>query len=216
MKNEEPSRSKQIFGVIAIIANVCGISAFLSPYLKQDSLFLSVILFFLVIAGILWLTFKEKLFECRPLWFYLFVSISIAICIIGCFWLLNVKVSPVSIEIVDPNDGTQIKESRYLIKGIVKNPNSRVNVVVRPLESSDYWVQDSPTIDGNGNWQINAYLGERNIDNEEKYEVIALAINENLLITWLTGNYLLVGRQQYLPKNSNRSNIITLTRLKTQ
>ncbi len=85
-------------------------------------------------------------------------------------------------------------------------------MIVRPLIPLDYWIQEPPTIDANGNWQANVHIGEMNEGSGGKYEILALATHENFLVTWVTGNSLPIGKRQDLPNSTNRSNIVTVTR----
>ena len=66
--------------------------------------------------------------------------------------------SIVSLEIINPLDG-DLGEWRTKVTGTVSDPFAEVWVVVRPLETKDFWVQPKPTIKASGEWETFIYLG---------------------------------------------------------
>jgi hypothetical protein len=68
------------------------------------------------------------------------------------------KESLLSLEIINPIDG-DLGEWRTKVTGTVSKPFAEVWVVVRPLETRDFWVQPKPTIKPNGEWETFIYLG---------------------------------------------------------
>ncbi|HEX8493602.1 MAG TPA: hypothetical protein VF658_12215 [Pyrinomonadaceae bacterium] len=212
----ETNPLKVVLSVMAAIASVGAVSNLIAQFLRQDLFFVLAIVLLLGGFGLLlwkglqsgWIV-RQKLITLG-----LFLLVTMAAAVMSWVWLSNVKVRPVTIEIIEPVNAAQIEGNRYLVKGKVNDPDAKISVVVRPLEPLDYWVQETPTIDSGGNWQVNAHFSERNVGIGERYEVFALATRENFLVTWLTGNSLPVGKRQDLPSNTNRSNVITVTRVR--
>lgn len=206
----------RILVCLATIADVSGVCALSAQLFRKDLFLVLTTVSVLIVFGLLlWKIFENGWVDRRNITVPLIIFLaSIMFAVMSWVWLSNVRVNPVNIAIIEPKDMTQIEGNRYLVKGTMSDSNAKVFVVVRPLESSDYWVQDPPTIDGNGNWQVNAYFGERNAVIGEKHEIIALATQENFLVTWLTGNYLSIGKRQDLPSNTNRSNIVNVSRMR--
>ncbi len=66
--------------------------------------------------------------------------------------------SVVSLEISAPVNGG-LGEWRTKVVGTISQPSSEVWVVVRPLETRDFWVQPKPTVHANGEWETFIYLG---------------------------------------------------------
>jgi len=212
-----PNESKLLHRTLAIVAAIADVTALCilaAQFLRQD-IFLVLAIVGILMAGTLtfnWL-FQHKFFDCQNLFVLGAICISSIILAIF-FWasLRSIKVSPIHLTIDEPKDASEIEEYRYLVKGTVSDVNSKVYVVVRPFETLDYWVQEPPTVDAYGNWQVYAYFGEKGIGIGDKYEVIALATDENFLVTRASGNYLQLGKTNSIPTNTNRSNFVTVTR----
>ena len=66
--------------------------------------------------------------------------------------------SIVSLEIINLING-DLGEWRTKVTGTVSKPFAEVWVVVRPVETRDFWVQPKPTIKPNGTWETFIYLG---------------------------------------------------------
>jgi len=66
--------------------------------------------------------------------------------------------SIVSLEINNPING-DLGVWRTKVTGRVSKPFAEVWVVVRPLETRDFWVQPKATIKANGDWETLIYLG---------------------------------------------------------
>lgn len=129
------------------------------------------------------------------------------------YFLANTPVKPIHVEISESKIDTATTSDSCLVSGTVSDPNARVYVVIRPFMTKDYWVQEPATVDGTGNWQLNAHCGEAIVGAGESFEIIALATHENFIVTWLTGNWLTPGNSiKELPINSNRSNIVNVKR----
>ena len=62
------------------------------------------------------------------------------------------------------------------VTGTVSKPSAEVWVVVRPLETRDFWVQPKPTIQANGEWETFIYLGSDGTSHVGKlFELRAIA-----------------------------------------
>lgn len=64
----------------------------------------------------------------------------------------------VLLEISTPING-ESAEWRTRVTGRVSKPSAEVWVVVRPLETRDFWVQPKTTLQANGEWETMIYLG---------------------------------------------------------
>jgi hypothetical protein len=207
-------QSRLILVGMSAIANVCALVAFAAQLLRQDLwLVLAIVLVLGGFGLLLWKTHSWIGSQKLSAIIFIFLA-SIVFAVVSLVLLSNVKVKPVHIAVVEPKDNAQIEGYRYLIKGTVGDSNARVSVIVRPLTPLDYWVQEPPTIDASGNWQVNAHFGETTVGIGEQYEIIALATNENFIVTWVTGNSLPIGMRQDLPSSTNRSNVVTVTRVR--
>jgi len=206
-------RTLVFIGAVADISAVCSIAAL---FLRQDPLLVLVIAIALVAGGLLLRSgFQRRSIDRQklPIIGFFFLA-SLFLVVISWVLLSNVKLAPVHIEIVEPKDGVRIDGDRYLVKGMVGDSSAKVVLVIRPLVPLDYSVQEPPTIDANGYWQANAHFGERAVGIGEGYEIIALATHENFLVTWVTGNSPSIGKREDLPTKSNRSNVVTVTRVR--
>lgn len=110
----------------------------------------------------------------------------------------------VSLEIINPINGG-LGEWRTKVTGTVSKPFSEVWVVVRPLETPDFWVQPKPTIKANGTWETLIYLGSDGPSHAGKaFELRAIAnpidsLKEGLVLPgW--------------PRAEGKSDVINVTR----
>lgn len=208
------NNSNFILAIIGTIADVCGLCSVAAQLFRQD-LWLTLTIVFVMVSFIL-LLWRAYTWIARQKFLLIisFLVASVIFAVISVVSLSKVRIKPVNVSIVEPKDGAQVEGYRCLVKGSVNDSDARVSVVVRPLTPTDYWVQEVPTKDANGNWQINAHLGENNVGDNEGYEISALATNENFIVTWVTGNSLSAGKHEDLPGNTNRSNIVTVTRVR--
>lgn len=79
------------------------------------------------------------------------------------------------LRIAAPPDKAKVPE-RPFVEGTVTDPNAKVWVVVHPMEVSDYWVQPSVTVKGNGTWKVMIYIGRPGtIDVGKQFEIMAVA-----------------------------------------
>src|SRR5437879_7040594 len=63
------------------------------------------------------------------------------------------------IRITAPVDGSEVPW-RPIVEGTVSDPESKVWVIVHPLEVSKYWVQPPVTVREGGTWKVQIYIGE--------------------------------------------------------
>jgi len=197
------------------IADWIAITAFLASIVKQDPILIfSMIIAAIAIVGIV---YKVRPLLSRagivPILTAFFIG-SLVLVVIAWSLLASSAVTPIKVNITDPQDGASVT-MQYLVKGTVSDPDAKVYVIVHPLRVSEMWVQQLPIVGGEGNWQASVYFGTETLGIGERYELIALATNDNFLITWATGNALGEGQKlTSLPRKSNRSNLITVTRPK--
>lgn len=75
-----------------------------------------------------------------------------------------------------------VVDQRQELAGKVTPPNTTVVVVIRPMETSDYWVQPSVTIANDGKWSVLVYFGEPGAAHRgKKFEVRAFAAPKSKL-----------------------------------
>jgi hypothetical protein len=78
------------------------------------------------------------------------------------------------ISIQSPADNAQV-DYRDDVTGTVSNSAAIVWVVIRPRETSDFWVQTPVTVRQNGAWRVRVYFGEAGKHVGKQYEVRAFA-----------------------------------------
>jgi hypothetical protein len=212
---DKPNMLKRTLAVIGAVADVSAVSAAIALLTRRDAVLILVMV--MTGVGVVWALsrlFKRGFIDRQHLGLIgAYFLLSIIIAAVPLAWPASVKITPIQITITEPQDGSNINGPRHMVKGIVKDhPDAGVYVVVRPLVPQNYWVQDSPTIDSQGSWQVNAYFGDLNVGVNEDYEIIALATDENFLVTLMTGSFLTTGQTKSIPVNMNRSNIVTVRR----
>ena len=196
----------------AAIADWIAITAFIASMLKQNAL----LIFFMTVAAIVFAVVVYFLSPRIGIRGALIASIgSLVLAIIAWSLLASSGVTSLKVNITDPQDDGNVTRlsGPYLAKGTVSDPNARVYVIVRTLPMPDSWVQQPAIVGGGGNWQTPVYFGDATPKIGEKYEVIALATNDNFLVTWATGNSFSENQRLLsLPRKSNKSSLITVTR----
>lgn len=107
------------------------------------------------------------------------------------------------ISITSPRDGASVSE-KQVIKGKVSNPDAEVWVIIHPMIAGlGYWVQPSVTVDENGNWEVEAYIGVSG-DSGKQFQIRAVANPKKRI---KEGDIL-----QKWPKAERRSKVIKVTR----
>jgi hypothetical protein len=82
---------------------------------------------------------------------------------------------PITIDLTTPSTGDRV-ENRDTVIGVVSDPRTTVTVVVRPVGTSNYWIQPSVTVRRNGTWKVIAHFGRPGeSDAGIQYEVRAFA-----------------------------------------
>ena len=208
---------KRLLAVIGAIADTSAVSALAARGISQDiPLILVIVLTGVVLAALLdWLMRKGWIDPRNFASLGLFCLISVAFALSSWAWLANTEIKPIHIEILDPQNGMEIRGFRYQVQGQVSEPNARVYVLVHPTAWADIWVQDTPLVDSSGDWRVNGYFGTPGEGIAQDFEILAIATSENFLVTWATGNRLRLGPidSDRVPQNTNRSNIVTITRV---
>ena len=82
---------------------------------------------------------------------------------------------PTKVQLDSPGQNA-IVDQRQELSGKVTPPTATVAVVIRPMETSDYWVQPSVTVGNDGTWSLLVYFGEPGPAHKgKKFEVRAFA-----------------------------------------
>ncbi len=199
----ENSPIKWVLAIASYIADLFTVAVILAPIVKQNAL----LIFFILVAAIgLFAAFY--LLRQKIQYWMVFVG-SMLFAALAVLLLVNYDVTPLQVSITDPRDGANVT-TPCLIEGTVSDPKAKVYVFVRAQRESEMVVQQLPIVDGEGKWQGSVHLA---IDVGELYEVIALAVNDNSLVTCVTGNVFSEGQKlTSLPTKSNKSNLVTVTR----
>ena len=77
------------------------------------------------------------------------------------------------IQILSPTDGAEV-EGVQIVRGRVSDPDSDVFVIVHPLRTSSYWVQQNAVIAADGEWTIRVFLGTETTGVGEFFELLAV------------------------------------------
>jgi hypothetical protein len=117
----------------------------------------------------------------------------LTLCLFGLSLISNAQER--SIKITRPIDGETVTW-RLIVEGAitgnkdaVKNKNEdQVWVVIHPIKVSDYWVQPKTSVRSNGQWTLQVYIGRKNQDFGDKFEMRAVAnpketLKEGLMLT---------------------------------
>lgn len=85
------------------------------------------------------------------------------------------------LEIRAPKNKAQVQARTY-VEGRISNARSKVWVIIHPMETSSYWVQQSITVHEDGTWKVAAYFGRSGeIDVGKQFEIMAVANPKVLL-----------------------------------
>jgi hypothetical protein len=80
-----------------------------------------------------------------------------------------------SIEITVPSDRDEVSW-RPIVEGRVSDPNAKVWVIVKPVSVSDFWVQPKASVNRDGTWRVQIYIGRPGtFDTGNLFEVLAVA-----------------------------------------
>ena len=82
---------------------------------------------------------------------------------------------PGQLRITAPADSSNLPELPF-VEGVVADRDAKVWVVVHPMEVSDYWVQPSVNVKGDGSWRVKIHIGRPGrIDGGKEFEIRAVA-----------------------------------------
>lgn len=107
-----------------------------------------------------------------------------------------------SLAIQSPKSGARV-DHRQEVNGKVSDSNADVWVVIRPLETSDFWVQPPVTVKEDGSWKVVVYFGEAGRHVGKQYELRAFANPVGKISE---------GRTTQWPKAAARSNVVEVVR----
>ncbi len=80
----------------------------------------------------------------------------------------------IKMQIKSPQGGSIVPWRPY-VRGTVADPDAEVWVIVRPVDTSAYWVQPSATVSNDGTWITQVYLGRAgDIDVGKQFEIMAV------------------------------------------
>ncbi|MCP4367296.1 MAG: hypothetical protein GY797_04155 [Deltaproteobacteria bacterium] len=79
-----------------------------------------------------------------------------------------------SISITEPADDSKVEYREY-VKGTVSDPLVEICVVIRPSETSVFWIQPPVTVKKNGTWKVEVYFGRDGKDFGKEFEIRAYA-----------------------------------------
>jgi len=81
-----------------------------------------------------------------------------------------------SLKIISPKNGDSVTE-KQMVKGFLNRQNAIVWVIVHPMETSEYWVQQPATIRNNGSWNCLSSFGRPGNSDLLKYFEFRAVIN---------------------------------------
>ena len=116
----------------------------------------------------------------------------------------NSRQDAYKLEITSPSDGATVTMTE-LVRGTVSDPKLNVYVLIHPLTTNLWWVQNIPTVGPGGKWQSFCYFGTENLGIGEPYEIIAVATSKKKL--YKPGDTL-----EIVPLDLLRSRIVTVRR----
>lgn len=120
--------------------------------------------------------------------------------------LENPKQDAPKLEITSSAEGATVTMTE-LVRGTVSDPKLNVYVLIHPLTTNLWWVQNIPTVGPDGKWQSFCYFGTENLGIGEPYEIIAVATFKKKL--YKPGDTL-----EIVPLDLLRSRIVTVRRAK--
>ena len=89
----------------------------------------------------------------------------------------------VNVKIVDPVDNATIDGYRLVVRGTSSGMNRdtlNLYILVHPVQTSQWWVQSPPTVDQNGSWIADVYLGTPDMGNKQGYAIQAIVSSHEL------------------------------------
>lgn len=87
----------------------------------------------------------------------------------------ELKTLQIVLHIIEPKNEDLVPEQPY-VKGTVVDPNTKVWVIIHPMEVSDYWVQQRVNVKEDGTWRVQVHIGKPGfIDVGKQFEIMAVA-----------------------------------------
>jgi hypothetical protein len=100
--------------------------------------------------------------------------------IAGCLLVLSfvcasfADAEQLSVKITKPANGDTVGDTADL-EGKVSDAKAKVWIIVRPTETSDYWVQSEVAVNENGTWSGEAHIGRPGDDVRKSFAVRVVA-----------------------------------------
>ncbi len=208
--------SKETLSISTGIAVVVNAAIQFANVLKQDSMLIIaiamlLIVFVVTVQRLIKLDLFKRINSIIILMVFLML---VASAVVAWSWLAEFKIKTIEVNITNPSGGDNVT-MRYVVKGTVSDPSSRIYVIVHPLLRTDMWVSYPSMVSPDGKWQDDVYFGTETLGIDEQYEITAIATNENFLVTLATGNFLHEGQIiPTLPRNTNKADVVTVFRPK--
>ena len=86
-----------------------------------------------------------------------------------------------SISIDRPEKDANVSQ-RSMVSGKVSDVTLMVYIAIRPMATSEFWIQEIPNISKDGTWAQYCYFGEPAVGRGEPYEIIAFASRNRTLL----------------------------------
>ena len=127
---------------------------------------------------------------------------------------IGVQVAPgVGVQIGEPKDNASVGYQPH-VKGTVSDAAAAVHVLVRPITSDVWWVQNAPVVQPDGAWEVPVYIGTDRLGLGESYEIVAVAAGGNWFLRLLQESSLEPGQKvKTLPGYLARSKVVVVHRL---
>lgn len=140
-------------------------------------------------------------------------SIAAAVAVLaGMFWLTRLPAPRVTVQLMAPSEGSVVAR-RTPVQGRVAPSVAEIYVLVHPLSSDVWWVQNTPLVGNDGRWQTEAYFGTDTKGVGELFEVVALATDEAAPLRLLRGTRLATGQQvRSVSPNFAKSDVVVVRR----
>lgn len=174
-----------------------------------------------VVLGILSGTFWLYLDRSKSVWKYFLVGIVVSLAAFGGIAGLSiVPASPVEIAIEKPSNEAVISGKETVISGTVSPSNSRIFVLVHPVDSNRWWIQEPPVVfqreDEQAQWKASIHLGTEDLGAGESFQVVAVASQDPEWFDLLAGRHYQAGDEVHSLPPLSRSNVLILHRSSTQ
>ena len=127
-------------------------------------------------------------------------------------WLAGGLAPRIEVKILEPVHDAEVGQ-RVLVRGEAIPAPVVLYVLVHPLGTDQWWVQDVPLVQNDGRWNVNAYIGAETLGRGELFEILAVATNENWVLRLLRDARLAPAqRLATIPEAFARSNLVVVKR----